>query len=130
MAQQESHKFTKLISKNIADAQLVLLIFNANSNTMFVISCNLPVDINQSLLSIKTGLNSFFASLWSKDKVSQMTQLICRHSISTFEAIYLESLRVLFKKVVPAVDFCSLRLIEENSENIVVRQDILQPLSS
>jgi predicted Zn-dependent protease len=42
----------------------------------------------------------------------------------------LDSLHDLFKKHKPSADFCSLRLVEENSENIVVRQDVLQPLSS
>jgi len=42
----------------------------------------------------------------------------------------LDSIRALFKNLAPAVDFCSLRLVDESSENIVVRQDVLQPLSS
>jgi predicted Zn-dependent protease len=42
----------------------------------------------------------------------------------------LDSIRVLFKKLAPAVDFCSLRVVDESSENITVRQDVLQPLST
>jgi predicted Zn-dependent protease len=42
----------------------------------------------------------------------------------------LDSIRVLFKRLAPAVDFCSLRVVDESSETIVVRQDVLQPLSS
>jgi predicted Zn-dependent protease len=41
-----------------------------------------------------------------------------------------DSIRTLFKSLAPAVDFCSLRLVEETSENIMVRQDVLQPLST
>ena len=33
-----------------------------------------------------------------------------------------------FRQVVPAVDFCSLRLVSERSETLVVRQDVLQPV--
>jgi len=40
-----------------------------------------------------------------------------------------ESIRPLFKDLAPAVDFCSLRVLEERSEQIAVRQDVLQPLS-
>jgi predicted Zn-dependent protease len=40
-----------------------------------------------------------------------------------------DSIRPLFKSLVPAVDFCSLRVLDEHSEEIVVRQDVLQPLS-
>ncbi|WP_019140265.1 TldD/PmbA family protein [Noviherbaspirillum massiliense] len=42
----------------------------------------------------------------------------------------MDFLRSLFRKLVPAVDFCSLRLVEETSEHITVRQDVLQPLST
>jgi predicted Zn-dependent protease len=42
----------------------------------------------------------------------------------------LDSIRALFRSLAPEVDFCSMRLVDETSENIVVRQDILQPLSS
>lgn len=34
-----------------------------------------------------------------------------------------------FKGIIPAVDFCSLRLVEERSERILVRQDIVQPVA-
>ena len=42
----------------------------------------------------------------------------------------MDSIRAIFKTLAPAVDFCSLRVVDETSENIVVRQDVLQPLSS
>ncbi|WP_272938387.1 PmbA/TldA family metallopeptidase, partial [Noviherbaspirillum denitrificans] len=42
----------------------------------------------------------------------------------------LDSIRSLFRSRVPAVDFCSLRLVEESSEQLSVRQDVLQPLST
>jgi len=42
----------------------------------------------------------------------------------------LDSIRAQFKKLAPAVDFCSLRVVDETSEKFVVRQDVLQPLSS
>lgn len=35
-----------------------------------------------------------------------------------------------FKDITPNVDFFSLRLIEERTENVLVRQDILQPVST
>lgn len=41
-----------------------------------------------------------------------------------------DSLRSLFHSLVPAVDFCSLRVVDETSEQITVRQDVLQPMSS
>ncbi|QRX81584.1 TldD/PmbA family protein [Glaciimonas sp. PAMC28666] len=40
-----------------------------------------------------------------------------------------DELRALFKRLAPAVDFCSLRLVQETSEHITVRQDVLQPIS-
>ena len=40
-----------------------------------------------------------------------------------------DNIRALFKRLAPAVDFCSLRLVDETSEHIMVRQDILQPIS-
>ncbi len=40
------------------------------------------------------------------------------------------SIRILFKNLAPAVDFCSLRVLEESGEQISVRQDVLQPLST
>ena len=42
----------------------------------------------------------------------------------------IRSLRSLFRSLAPAVDFCSLRLVEETSEQLTVRQDVLQPLST
>jgi predicted Zn-dependent protease len=42
----------------------------------------------------------------------------------------LDSIRTLFNSLAPAVDFCSLRLVDETSEQIMVRQDVLQPLSA
>ncbi len=42
----------------------------------------------------------------------------------------LDSIRPLFKSLAPAVDFCSLRIVDESSEQIMVRQDVLQPLST
>ncbi|WP_292932217.1 TldD/PmbA family protein [Noviherbaspirillum sp.] len=41
-----------------------------------------------------------------------------------------DSIRTLFQQLAPAVDFCSLRLVEESSEQMTVRQDVLQPLST
>ncbi len=41
-----------------------------------------------------------------------------------------ESIRPLFQALAPAVDFCSLRLVCESSESVMVRQDVLQPLQS
>jgi predicted Zn-dependent protease len=41
-----------------------------------------------------------------------------------------DSIRSLFRSMAPAVDFCSLRLVEETSEQLAVRQDVLQPLST
>lgn len=41
-----------------------------------------------------------------------------------------DSIRSLFRKLAPAVDFCSLRLVEETSEQLAVRQDVLQPPST
>lgn len=41
-----------------------------------------------------------------------------------------DSIRTLFHSLAPAVDFCSLRFVEEASEHITVRQDVLQPLST
>ncbi len=40
-----------------------------------------------------------------------------------------DSIRALFKSLAPAVDFCALRVLDERSEEIMVRQNILQPLS-
>jgi len=41
-----------------------------------------------------------------------------------------DSIRPLFKRLAPAVDFCSLRVLDESSAQITVRQDVLQPLST
>jgi predicted Zn-dependent protease len=41
-----------------------------------------------------------------------------------------DSIRTLFKNLAPAVDFCSLRLVDEMSEDIMVRQNVLQPVST
>ena len=32
-----------------------------------------------------------------------------------------------FKRILPAVDFCSLRFVEESTEQLSVRQDIAEP---
>ncbi len=39
-----------------------------------------------------------------------------------------DSIRSLFADLAPAVDFCSLRVVDERSQQITVRQNILQPL--
>ncbi len=41
-----------------------------------------------------------------------------------------DSIRTLFQHLAPAVDFCSLRWVEETSEQLLVRQDVLQPLTT
>lgn len=41
-----------------------------------------------------------------------------------------DSIRGLFLRLAPAVDFCSLRLVEERSEHLMVRQDVLQPATT
>ena len=41
-----------------------------------------------------------------------------------------DSIRSLFRSLAPAVDFCSLRFVEETSEQLSVRQDVLQPPST
>ena len=41
-----------------------------------------------------------------------------------------DSIPSLFRSLAPAVDFCSLRLVEETSEQLTVRQDVLQPPST
>jgi predicted Zn-dependent protease len=41
-----------------------------------------------------------------------------------------EQIEQRFREVVPAIDFCSLRVVTERSETIQVRQGILQPVSS
>ena len=32
-----------------------------------------------------------------------------------------------FKRLIPAVDFCSLRFVEESTEQLVVRQNVAEP---
>ena len=39
-----------------------------------------------------------------------------------------ESVEAHFRQAAPAVDFCSIRLVSERSEMLVVRQDVLQPV--
>lgn len=41
-----------------------------------------------------------------------------------------DSLPTLFNSLAPAVDFCALRFVDETSEQIMVRQNVLQPLST
>ncbi|MCU0724314.1 MAG: TldD/PmbA family protein [Planctomycetes bacterium] len=41
-----------------------------------------------------------------------------------------EQIEERFREVVPAIDFCSLRVVREDSETIQVRQGILQPVTS
>jgi predicted Zn-dependent protease len=40
-----------------------------------------------------------------------------------------DSIRRLFKDIVPGVDFCSLRVVDETTSSLTVRQDVLQPVS-
>jgi predicted Zn-dependent protease len=40
-----------------------------------------------------------------------------------------DSISSLFRRLAPAVDFCSLRIVDETSEFLGVRQDVLQPLA-
>jgi predicted Zn-dependent protease len=42
----------------------------------------------------------------------------------------LDSISSLFKSLAPAVDFCSLRVVDETAEQIMVRQNVLQPLTT
>lgn len=42
----------------------------------------------------------------------------------------MEPIRDVFRALAPAVDFCSLRLVEESSEQMTVRQNVLQPLAA
>ena len=39
-----------------------------------------------------------------------------------------ESVEAHFRQAAPAVDFCSIRLVSERSETLMVRQDVLQPV--
>jgi predicted Zn-dependent protease len=41
-----------------------------------------------------------------------------------------EKITALFTSLAPAVDFCSLRMVEESAEHLTVRQDVLQPISA
>ena len=40
----------------------------------------------------------------------------------------MDSIARRFREVAPAVDFCSLRVVEEQSELLQVRKDVLQPV--
>ncbi len=42
----------------------------------------------------------------------------------------MDAIKNLFKELIPAVDFCSMRIVDERSEELNVRQNILQPLNS
>lgn len=42
----------------------------------------------------------------------------------------MDQVRQLFNSLLPAVDFCSLRVLDERNEELQVRQNVLQPLSS
>ncbi|HEX7647257.1 MAG TPA: TldD/PmbA family protein [Noviherbaspirillum sp.] len=46
------------------------------------------------------------------------------------ESNVLDDIRLLFKSIVPAVDFCSLRVVDETTDQMTVRQDVLQPVTS
>ncbi|HYD78764.1 MAG TPA: TldD/PmbA family protein [Paucimonas sp.] len=41
-----------------------------------------------------------------------------------------DNISSLFRSIAPAVDFCSLRVVDETSEQITVRQNVLQPLTT
>jgi predicted Zn-dependent protease len=41
-----------------------------------------------------------------------------------------DSIRTLFRRLAPAVDFCSLRFVDESSEHLTVRQNVLRPPST
>jgi predicted Zn-dependent protease len=41
-----------------------------------------------------------------------------------------DTLRTQFRSLAPAVDFCALRIVDESSEQIMVRQNLLQPLTT
>ena len=41
-----------------------------------------------------------------------------------------EQIAARFRRIMPRVDFCSLRIVREVSESLVVRQDVLQPVSN
>ncbi len=42
----------------------------------------------------------------------------------------IESIVARFRRLVPAVDFCSLRLVDESSQFLCVRQDVAEPVHS
>lgn len=42
----------------------------------------------------------------------------------------MDKVRQLFSSLLPAVDFCSLRVLDESNEELLVRQNILQPLAT
>jgi len=41
-----------------------------------------------------------------------------------------ESLATRFRRLAPAVDYCALRVVEETSETVTVRQDVAQPYAT
>ncbi len=41
----------------------------------------------------------------------------------------MDDVRSRFRRIAPAADFCSLRLVDERSLTLKVRQDVLQPLT-
>ena len=41
-----------------------------------------------------------------------------------------EQIAERFRRIMPRVDFCSLRIVHERSESLAVRQDVLQPVSN
>ena len=41
-----------------------------------------------------------------------------------------EQIAERFRRIMPSVGFCSLRIVRERSESLAVRQDVLQPVST
>ena len=41
-----------------------------------------------------------------------------------------EQIAKRFRRIMPSIDFCSLRIVRERSESLAVRQDVLQPVSN
>ncbi|MCY4388364.1 MAG: TldD/PmbA family protein [Desulfurellaceae bacterium] len=41
-----------------------------------------------------------------------------------------EQIAERFRRIMPSVEFCSLRIVHERSESLAVRQDVLQPVSN
>jgi len=41
-----------------------------------------------------------------------------------------EQIAERFRRIMPHVDFCSLRIVRERSESLAIRQDVLQPVSN